>query len=144
MKNLLGGLAGALALNLLHETYKRLDAKAPRVDLVGEEALSKVMEHAGYEPPAGNNLFATTLTADVISNALYYALIGAGNKKNILLRAAVLGTTAGIGALVLTKPLGLSDAPVTKSGRTKLLTIAWYLTGAMTAGVVIRALKNKR
>ena len=97
---------------------------------------------AGYEPPAGDKLFAATLIADVISNALYYSLIGIGTKKNILLRAAALGTAAGVGALVLTKPLGLSDAPVTKSGRTKLLTIAWYLTEAMTAGVVMRALKK--
>jgi len=143
MKNLLGGLVGALSLNVLHETYKRLDAKAPRVDLVGEEALSKVIEHAGYAPPTGDKLFTATLAADVISNALYYSLIGIGNKKDILLRAAVLGTAAGFGALVLTKPLGLSDAPVTKSSRTKLLTVGWYLTGAMVAGVVIRALKNK-
>lgn len=142
MKNLLGGLAGAVTLNFLHETYKRLDSKAPRVDLVGEEALSKTMEHLDYEAPAGNSLFTVTLIADVISNALYYSLIGVGNKKNIMRRAAVLGTMAGIGAVVLTKPLGLSDAPVTRSSRTKALTVILYLTGALTAGFTIRALKK--
>ena len=143
MKNLIGGLAGALTLNLLHETYKRLDSKAPRVDLVGEEALSKTMKLSGLKPPTGKDLYTATLLADVITNALYYALIGAGNKKYTMLRAAVLGTTAGVGALVLTKRLGLRDAPITRSGRTKVLTAAWYLIGALAAGFTIRALENK-
>ncbi len=56
MKNLLGGFAGALALNLLHETFKQLDAKAPRIDLVGEEALSNTIKSLGKQPPAGNTL----------------------------------------------------------------------------------------
>ncbi len=140
MKNLLGGLVGALALNILHETYKRMDSKAPRVDLIGEEALSKTIKRAGYKPPAGNKLFTATLAADVISNAFYYSLIGIGKKKNIMARAAILGTTAGAGALVLTKPLGLSDAPIKRSNRTKALTIVWYLTGAIVAGAAIQAL----
>jgi hypothetical protein len=42
MKNLIGGLAGALALNLLHETYKQFDSKAPRVDLVSLTELALV------------------------------------------------------------------------------------------------------
>lgn len=142
MKNLLAGLAGAVALNILHETYKRLDEKAPRIDLVGEEALSKAIKQTGNQPPAGDKLFTATLAADVISNTLYYSLIGMGNKKNIMLRAAMLGTVAGIGALTLTKRLGLSDAPVTKSTKTKMLTVAWYFAGAMVTGFTIRALKN--
>src|SRR5690242_21880961 len=130
MKSLLGGLVGALTLNLLHETYKRIDPKAPRVDLVGEEALSKITALSGLKPPTGNDLFTATLAADVITNALYYSLIGAGNKKHTILRAAVLGTTAGVGTVVLTKRFGLSDAPVTRSNRTKVLTTVWYLIGA--------------
>ena len=140
MKNLLGGLAGAIALNLLHETYKRIDAKAPRIDLVGEEALSKAIELTGKQPPTGNNLYTATLAADIASNALYYSLIGNGDKRNILLRGAVFGMAAGVGALVLTKPVGLSDAPVTRTGKTKVLTVAWYLTGALVTALTIRAL----
>jgi hypothetical protein len=41
-------------------------------------------------------------------------------KKNILLRAAALGTAAGVGALVLTKPLGLSDAACNKKAQNKI------------------------
>ncbi len=142
MKNILGGLAGAVALNILHETYKRIDAKAPRVDLIGEEVLTKITKQVGKEPPKGDNLYTATLSVDIVSNALYYSLIGFGKKKNIYLRAAVLGSAAGVGALTLTKPLGLSDAPVTRSIRTKALTIAWYLTGAMITAISIRAMKK--
>jgi hypothetical protein len=143
MKNLLGGFAGALALNLLHESYKRFDAKAPRIDLVGEEALSNAFESLGKKPPAGNILYATTLGADILSNTLYYSLIGLGNRKKIMRRALVLGVAAGVGALALTKPLGLSDAPLTRTNRTKLLTIALYFTGAIVAAYTIRALKKR-
>jgi hypothetical protein len=41
INSLIGGFAGAIALNILHETVKRYYDKAPRVDLVGEEALEK-------------------------------------------------------------------------------------------------------
>jgi hypothetical protein len=91
MNNLLGGLVGALALNILHETYKRIDSKAPRVDIIGEEALSKTIERVGYKPPAGNKLFTATLVADVVSNALYYSLIGIGKKKNVMVPHELLG-----------------------------------------------------
>ena len=140
MKNLLGGLAGALALNLLHETYKRFDDDAPRVDLIGEEALSKIIKKTGNEPPKGNDLYTATLAGDIFSNALYYSLIGYGKKKNIISRGAVLGVVAGVGALTLTKPLGLNDAPVNRSSKTKVLTVAWYLAGAVITAFTIRAL----
>lgn len=142
MKNLIGGLAGALALNLLHETYKRLDANAPRVDLVGEEALSKIIKKLGKQPPTGNNLYAATLGADVVSNALYYSLIGYGNKNNIMLRATLFGIAAGVGALTLTKPLGLSNAPVTRTTKTEVLTVTWYLAGALVTALTIRTLNK--
>ncbi len=140
MKKLVGGLAGALALNILHETYRRLDHDAPRVDLVGEEAVSKILEQTGNESPKGNNLYAAALAGDIISNALYYSLIGFAKKKNIMMTGALLGAAAGAGALTLTKPLGLSDAPVTRSKRTMALTVAWYLAGGLVAAYTIREL----
>src|SRR4051794_7921280 len=121
MKNLLGGLAGALALNILHETYKRFDSKAPRVDLVGEEALYKIIKSLGKQPPTGKSLYMATLGADIVSNAVYYSLIGQGNMKNVIPRGITFGTAAGVGALSLPKPLGLSNAPVTRTGTTKVL-----------------------
>ena len=137
-----GGLAGAVTLNIIHQTLKAIDHDAPRVDLVGEEALTKGMEAMGLTPPTGNALFIATLTGDVLSNALYYSAIGFGKKKNLVLRGTVIGLAAGVGALTLTEPLGLSDAPVTRTDKTKLLTVAWYTIGGIVAGSVIKALRK--
>lgn len=137
---LLGGLAGAVVLNILHETVRRFDKDAPRVDLVGEEALSKSMEAAGIDPPEGEQLYKATLVGDLISNTLYYSTIGLGDDKHILIRGLGMGLLAGIGAVELPKPMGLDDAPVSRTDKTKLLTIVWYVAGAVVTSVVTKAL----
>jgi len=142
IKNILGGLAGAIALNILHETVKRLDHDAPQINLVGEEAISNSMEAAGLEPPTGDSLFVAALAGDLVSNALYYSLIGNGKKENIILRGAGYGLGAGLGALFLTEPLGLSDAPITKTDKTKALTVTWYVFGGLVAALAIKALRK--
>jgi hypothetical protein len=143
IKSLAGGLAGAVALNILHETFKRFDHEAPRVDLVGEEAITKGMEAVNLKPLTGNALYVATLAGDLISNALYYSLIGAGKKKYLVVRGLTYGAAAGIGALTLTRPMGLSDAPVTCTDKTKILTVAWYTIGGLVAGAVIKRLRSR-
>ncbi|MBE9462364.1 hypothetical protein ACFP1I_11010 [Dyadobacter subterraneus] len=143
IENIAGGLAGALALNVLHESYKRFDSEAPRVDLVGEEALTKTVESVGLKAPKGEKLFGLTLAADVVSNAMYFSAIGVGKKKHLLLRGAGYGLAAGLGAVFFTKPLGLDDTPVTKTNKTKILTVAWYLAGGLVTALTIQALKGK-
>ena len=61
ISSLIGGAAGASALNIIHQAAKQFDHDAPRVDLVGEEALSKTIKKVRLEPPTGNTLFAATL-----------------------------------------------------------------------------------
>jgi hypothetical protein len=139
--NLIGGLAGAAALNIIHQTVKQIDHDAPRVDLVGEEALNKVITSTGGTPLRGNVLFTATLAADLLSNAIYYSAIGFGKKKHLLWRGAGYGLAAG--ALQLTEPMGLSDAPITKTDKTKALTVAWYVLGGVVAALTIKALRKK-
>lgn len=135
-----GGVAGAVALNILHESAKRLVPQAPRIDLVGEEALAKAVGMTGAEPPKGQKLFAATLGADLISNAMYFSAIGLGNKKDIFLRGAGYGLAAGIGAIALTKPLGLDDSPIAETTKTKVMTVAWYLFGGLVTALTIKVL----
>lgn len=143
LSSILGGIAGAAALNVIHQTMAQLDHEAPRVDLVGEEALSKGMEKIGLKPATGNALFTATLAADLLSNAAFYSLAGLAKKKHILPVSTAIGLAAGIGALTLTKPMGLSDAPVTRTEKTKLLTMAWYTLGGLVAGAVMLSLRKK-
>jgi hypothetical protein len=143
MKNLLGGLTGAVTLNVLHELYRRIDPLAPRVDLVGKEALTKTVEATGHTAPRGKKLYLATLVGDILSNSIYYAVIGQGRQKNLLLRGAALGLAAGIGALKLSEPIGLDNTPISKSTRTKVLTVAWYLAGGLVAALVLKKLRDK-
>jgi hypothetical protein len=142
LHHIIGGLAGTVALNILHQAVKQFDHDAPRVDLVGEEALTKGMKAMGLTPPTGNALFVATLAGDLFSNAAYYSMIGLGKKKYLLYHGAAHGLCAGIGALTLTEPLGLSDAPVTRTDKTKLLTVAWYTFGGLVTAAVIKTLRK--
>jgi hypothetical protein len=142
IKAFLGGIAGAAVLNILHESIRRIDHFAPRVELVGEEALTRLTKAAGATPLTGNARYGATLAGDLLSNALYYALIGLGPNKYLLHRGAAYGLAAGVGALTLTKPLGLSDAPVKRTPRTQVMTVGYYLIGGLVTAGVIGALKK--
>ena len=143
LKAILAGFAGAAALNILHETVRRLDADAPRVDLVGEEALTRSMNSLNLEAPTGKDLYAATLAGDIISNTIYYSAIGMAGSKNVYLKGALAGLTAGLGAIKLPKEMGLDDEPVTKTDKTKLLTVAWYLIGGLVTAAVLDQFKKK-
>lgn len=142
LKSLLAGFAGAAALNILHESVRRLDPDAPRIDLLGKQALSKSMNRLNLEAPVGNNLYLATLAGDIISNGLYYSAIGAGDSKNIYLKGAIAGVTAGLGAINIPDQIGLDDTPVTKTDKTKILTVAWYVIGGLVTAAVFNRLKK--
>lgn len=142
LKAILAGFAGAAALNLLHETVRRFDPDAPRVDLMGEEALTRTLNSLNIEAPKGNNLYAATLVGDLISNGIYYSAIAISGKKNIYLKGTVAGLTAGLGAIKVPDQIGLDDEPITKTAKTKVLTVAWYLIGGLVTAAVFDRLKK--
>jgi len=142
LKSLLAGFAGAAALNILHESVRQLDPDAPRIDLLGEQALSKSMANLNLDSPEGNNLYLATLAGDIISNTLYYSAIGLGDRKNIYVKGAVAGITAGLGAINIPDQVGLDDSPVTKTNKTKILTVAWYVIGGLVTAAVFNRLKK--
>src|SRR4051812_2733125 len=135
--SLLGGLAGAVALNLLHETMKRIQPDAPHIDEVGEEALAKTVEFAGYDAPEGKALTGVTLAADLASNAFFYSLIGQGKESNLVPRGAIYGLAYGLGTLGIAKSAPLDDTPITKTTATQMMTVGWYVFGGIVAGWMI-------
>ena len=144
-RNLLAGLGGAIALTVLNETLKRTGNKMPRLDLLGEEALQKGIEMAGgTKIETEDNLYAATLGADLLSNAIYFSAIGAGGPKHIWPKALALGLTAGTGAVVLPSFMGLNPAPVAKTGETQSLTVGYYLFGALVTAAILSSGSNKR
>lgn len=143
VKNMLGGLAGSIILNTVHQLVKKMDKDAPRIDKVGEEAVSKTISAAGYDPPKGQKLFYTALLSDVVANTIYYSLIGKGKKENLLLRGLIFGSLAGIGALTLTKPMGLDDQPINKTTKTKVITVGLYILGAIATAYSLKLIKKE-
>ncbi|MEJ7677528.1 MAG: hypothetical protein WKG06_06575 [Segetibacter sp.] len=100
-----GGIAGAVALTLIHETIRRLNQDAPRMDLLGMEAIAKTLDSADAKVPEEDRLFKITMAGDIFSNSIYYSLAGIGNEHQAILRGTLLGLAAGIGAVYLPKPL---------------------------------------
>jgi hypothetical protein len=143
-KALLGGLAGASLLTLVHETTRQFVPEAPRMDLLGEQALSRMLAKAHQPVPKEDTLYALTMAGDVVSNALYYSLAGIGDAKTAPLKGTLLGLAAGIGAITLPGPLGLSEAPSKRTTETAIMTIALYTLGGLAAGIAMRLLGRKK
>lgn len=142
IKNLLAGLAGAVALNILHESLKKTNSDMPRVDLLGEEALQKTIQYFGGNLDNKKDLYKATLAGDILGNTLYYSLIGAGNPKYLWPKVAMMGLSAGIGAVSLPEPMGLDPEPVAKNNQVKVLTIGYYVLGAVVTGLALNLLKK--
>ena len=140
------GLAGAVTLNAIHETVRRIRPDdAPRMDTYGRRSIARGMEMVGVTPPARDTLQGLALAGDLVANSLYYALVGAGSPdpKAALLRGAALGAAAGIGAVVLPPVMGLGSAPSRRTPQTKAMTFAWYLAGGLAAAGVWALLQDR-
>jgi hypothetical protein len=138
IKNLTAGLLGALALNVLHETLRKKASNVPKINLLGEEAINKTLIGLGQTPITDEEeLYKATLKADLISNAIYYSLIG-GKTKYVWPKAIFFGLSAGISALKLPKSLGLDPTPVNATKEMKVLTISYYLFGALVTAYALK------
>ncbi len=140
---LAGGVAGAVTLNLIHETYRKIDEDAPKIQLIGEEALVKMLKAARLpQPNSEEELYRWTLAGDILSNAVYYSLIGAGKRKGLLKRGFVFGLAAGVGAVFMPEKMGLNSLPTDRTTETKVLTVLWYTLGGLAAASVMRMFKK--
>ena len=139
-----GGLAGSIILTSIHELIKRTNPKAPRMDLLGMNALSKLLQKTFDKNPDPKTLFIWTLAGDIIANSLYYSLTGTGKSKTALVKGTLLGLAAGAGAILLPKPLGLNQAYSTRTTTTKLLTVVLYLTGGLIAAATVKLLEKRQ
>ena len=141
LASVLGGAAGAGALTLLNESAKKFDKEAPRLDLLGMNAIAKFIK--GPKPAFIQKLStkvepgAAALAGDLISNSLYYAMAKGQTKTQTLGRGVLLGLAAGIGAVTLAKPLGLDERFANATIKTKAMTVAWYVVGGLVAAGVI-------
>ena len=145
LRSLASGVAGAVALNVVHETARRTIPRAPRMDVIGRRGIAKSMVALGKEPPHGQRLQGAALAGDLVSNALYYSLVGLGSDraKPTLQRGLILGLAAGLGAVFLPPVLGLGHQPGRRGPFTHFLTVTWYTIGGLAAAATLRALSEE-
>lgn len=138
-----GGLAGAMAVTLLNEVIKKYDPDAPRLDLLGMNAVSKGFEQADKQVPAKKDQYNYSLISDLIGNTLFFAMAGKGSTRKALTKGGMLGLTAGLGAIFAPEPLGFDAKQTNKTTKTRFMTIAYYLVGGLIAGAVGKMLTKE-
>ena len=133
-KKILAGFAGAIALNILHETIRKNFDNVPEINKLGEEALLKMTDNTPINITGEKNLYAATLVGDIVSNGMYYATTA--TKSNL-----TSGLLAGVGAIVLPKKMGLNENPVASNNKKKIMTVGYYVFGALVTKFVYDKIK---
>ena len=85
LSSIISGLAGSVALTILHELLKKNVSAAPRMDKLGEQSLSKIFSATGSEIPPADDLYKLTLGGDIVGNAAYYSMVGIKPKYSLVL-----------------------------------------------------------
>ncbi|MES2387972.1 MAG: hypothetical protein V4543_08215 [Bacteroidota bacterium] len=129
------GLAGAAALNILHEVLRRSTTDAPRMDWLGKEVLAKSLKSVNIDPPKGTNMDIASLAGDILGNGGYYTIIGMGDPETAPLRGLLVGAAAGAGAILIPKYTGLNEKATNKNLANQALTIGLYALGGLAAGL---------
>ena len=140
--SLVAGLGGAITLTLMQELLKRSDPNAPRLDLLGKQATSKLLKRAGKPKLSEKQLYATSLVGDLLFNSLYFSLAGIKSKKAAA-TGGLLGTGMGMAAIMLPKLLHLNGDYSGANNKRKYMTMGMYIAGGLvTAGLIY--LLNKK
>lgn len=137
-----GGFAGACALTLINQVISKFDKKAPRLDLLGMNAVAKFVKSPQGAPDIVQKLLPMSVAGDLVSNTLYYGLAGGGSKQKTLIKGALLGLGAGLGAVALPKPMGLDETPTNLTPKTQALTVIYYVLGGLVAAATINAIQE--
>ena len=142
---LMSGLAGAATVTVLNESVRRAAPEvAPRMEILGMRALKAGFEAADADVPPRRDLIKLAFGGEVASNTAYYSLVGLARPENAVAVGAALGLAAGVGAVLLPGPMGLGEAPSTRTAGTTAMTVAWYLAGGLVAGLVAKAVGSRQ
>jgi hypothetical protein len=137
--NIVGGLAGAVTVTALNETFRQFFPKAPQLQLLGIRAVRSLIQKTDkVDTPDRSTQYDLAMGGDLMANGTYYAMAGGS-----YVAGGMLGLAAGLGGIYLPGPLGLGEAPTNRTKTTQVLTIGYYLAGGLVAAAVNRAVKRK-
>ena len=139
--SLMAGAAGAGALTLSHQAARRATPSAPRMDVLGMRAVRGARSRLGLEGRSDRDIERQALAGDLVANSFYYSGVMASTRAATWQRGFLLGALAGVGALILPERMGLGTPPHIESSRNKILTVAWYLIGGLTAAAAANAMR---
>ncbi len=142
LRAVVSGFAGACMMTLAHQTARKLTPNAPRLDVLGMRAIVRALRGLDQTPPQGKDLYNLAFVADLASNTALFTLVGVGDADNALAKGALLGAGVGLATATLPPALGLGHQPGEAAPKTQILTVAWYLLGGLTAGVVYHTLNR--
>lgn len=137
--SMLAGAAGATALTFIHQSARSMTPHAPRMDVLGKRVLRNAHQRLGGDAPSDHDLERQALAGDIVANAAYYSLVGAGDRSLVWARGVALGLAAGLGAIFLPSRIGIGDPPNAERRDTQLMTVAWYLAGGVVAAAAFAA-----
>jgi hypothetical protein len=109
------------------------------MDEVAMRGLRRVLPRRQRDP---RRLHQLALGGDLVSNSLYYSAIAAPTAQETWTRAVALGTAAGVGALLLPERLGLGTPQHSEHRSNQVMTIGWYLAGALAAAFVATRMRD--
>ena len=135
LKAIASGLAGACAVTLMNETIRQVDEGAPRLDVLGMRALSKVTD--------GDHLRAKAMGSDIVANTLYYAIVAAGPAEKAPLCGLAMGFGAGLGAVALPGHMGLGNDTTNRDTKRRVLSVVYYTTAGLFAGMLFQKLASR-
>ena len=141
-KALKSGAIGALAVTAMNKIGQRFLPQAPRLDILGMRLAAKGLRKARVKPPKGAALYLVSLLGEMISNSVFYALVGLGKAKTAWVRGGLLGLASGVAAVKLPEPTGLGQSPTAQTKKTAAATIAWYVLGGLVAAMAYRRMRR--
>jgi hypothetical protein len=136
------GLAGAASLSILNELSRRLDPKAPRLELIGERALSAGMRRLGARRPHRAKLRKLAVLSDMLANSIVYGALFAGRSRPWQ-RGTLGGLLAGASALALAPASGIKR-PLQAAPAATQLALARYLGAGLAASALYAAVTSDK
>lgn len=152
-----GGLAGATTISLLTNTLRKIDGSATQGTLFDGRNLQKRFKKARSKKPGKAAKQYIRLAGDVLESAAFLGLTSLGKRKHAMLRGAILGTIAGLGAEFMheakedkdkSSDVLLEDEQKTVAPKEDLLKkaarVGLYTAGGLVAGKVIQLAGKKK
>lgn len=135
---MVSGLVGAAAATGLNYLGQQLTSKAPRLDSLGREAVRKTSRNVAGTQPDESTVQATALSTDLISNSMFYSLVGVGRAKRPELRGLLAGAAAGAALVVIAPMLGFNKRNVGIGAKGKAMAVGHYALAGLAAGLAHR------